>query len=76
MKVIRIEDVDKINFDSIKAEFKDFFSKESVCDVKEISTLKDSDFLKLLIELWKNTSYQETIKKLSNSDHFYNFKKI
>ncbi|VVB55875.1 Uncharacterised protein [uncultured archaeon] len=75
MKVIRIDDVDKINFDNLKAEFKNRFSKEPYCDVKEFCTLKDSSFLNLLIEIWKNTSYEEIIDKLSVYDEFKNYKK-
>ena len=75
MKVIRIDDVDKINFDNLKAEFKNRFSKEQDCNVKEFCTLKDSSFLNLLIETWKNTSYEEIIEKLSESDEFENYKK-
>ena len=75
MKVIRIDDVDKINFDNIKAEFKTSFSKESQCNVKEISTLKDSCFLNLLLEVWKNTPYEEVVEKLSDSGNFNNYRR-
>lgn len=74
MKVIRIDDVDKINFDNIKAEFKTCLSKETYCNVKEISTLKDSTFLNLLIEVWKNTAYEELVEKLSDSKMFNNYR--
>ncbi len=66
MKVIKIDDVDKINFDNLKAEFKNRFSREPQCDVKGVSTLKDSCFLNILLEIWKKTPYEETIKKLSD----------
>ncbi len=75
MKVVRIEDADKINFDNIKAEFKNQFSKNPECDVAEISTLKDSCFLNLMLELWEKTSYEEIIQKLSDSQMFQNYKK-
>ncbi len=75
MKVIRIDDVDKINFDSIKAEFKTSFSKVAQFDVREISTLKDSCFLNLLLEVWKKTPYEEVVKKLSDSKNFNNYKR-
>ncbi len=53
MKVVGIEDADKINFDNLKAEFKNHFSKHPECDVVELSTLKlkDSCFLNLMFEL-------------------------
>ena len=75
MKVIRIDDADKINFDNLKADFKNRFSKESHCNVKEISTLKDSSFLNILLELWKNTSYEEAVGKISDSKIIYDYKK-
>lgn len=74
MKVIRIDDVDKIKFDNIKAEFKTCLSKEAECNVKEISTLKDSSFLNLLLEVWKNTAHEEIVEKLSESKMFNNFR--
>lgn len=73
--MIRIDDVDKINFDNLKAEFKNRYSKEPECDVKEFCTLKDSCFLNILLEVWKKTSYEEAIKKLSDSEVFNNYKK-
>ncbi len=75
MKVIRIDDIDKIDFDNLKAEFKTRFSKEPQCDVGEFCTLKDSNFLNLMIEVWKKTSYEEAINKLSDSEVFKNYKK-
>ncbi len=75
MKVIKIDDVDKISFDNLKAEFKNRFSKEPDCNVKEFCTLKDSSFLNILLELWKRTPYEETIIKLSDSEIFTNYKK-
>ncbi len=75
MKVIRIDDTDKIHFDNLKADFKNRFSKEPQCNVKEISTLKDSSFLNILLELWKSTSYEEALGKLSESKIIYNYKK-
>ncbi|MFZ3168024.1 MAG: hypothetical protein WA130_10460 [Candidatus Methanoperedens sp.] len=74
MKVIRIDDVDKIKFDNIKAEFKTCLSNEAECNVKEISTLKDSSFLNLLLEVWKNTAHEEIVEKLSESKMFNNFR--
>ena len=73
MKVIRIDDVDKIKFDNIKAEFKTCLSKESQCNVKEISTIKDSSFLNLLMEVWKNTAHEEIVEKLTESKMFNNY---
>jgi len=75
MKVVRIDDADKINFDNLKAEFKNQFSKNPECDVKELSTLKDSCFLNIVLELWKKTSYDEVIIKLSDSKTFQNYRK-
>jgi len=75
MKVIRIDDVDKINFDNFKAEFKTRFSKEPECDVKEFCTLKDSSFLTMLLEVWKVTPYEEIMRKISDSEVFNNYKK-
>ena len=74
MKVIRIDDIDKIRFDNIKAEFKTCLSKEAQCNVKEISTLKDSSFLKLLLEVWENSYHEEIVEKLSNSKMFNNYR--
>ncbi len=73
--MIRIDDVDKINFDNLKADFKNRYSKEPECDVKEFCTLKDSCFLNILLEVWKKTPYEEAIKKLSDSEVFNNYKK-
>ncbi len=75
MKVIKIDDMDKINFDNLKAEFKNRVAKEPDCDVKEVSTLKDSCFLCMMLELWKKTSYEEALAKLSDSHIFNNYKK-
>lgn len=75
MKVVRIDDKDKINFDNFKAEFKNHFSKHPECDVKELSTLKDSCFLNIVLEIWKKTPYEEVIRKLSDSGVFQNYKK-
>jgi hypothetical protein len=75
MKVVRIDDSDKINFDNLKADFKNQFSKHPECNVAELSTLKDSCFLNLMLELWEKTSYEEVIHKLSDSQMFQNFKK-
>lgn len=75
MKVIRIEDMDKIQFDNLKAEFKIRSSREPGCDVKELSTLKDSCFLNILLEVWKKTSYEDVIDKISESQIFQNYKK-
>ncbi|MCZ7355995.1 MAG: hypothetical protein O8C66_08430 [Candidatus Methanoperedens sp.] len=75
MKVVRIEDTDKIHFDNLKADFKNRFSKEPDCDVKEVSTLKDSCFLNILLEVWRMTPYEEAVRKLSESQVFNNYKK-
>ncbi|VVB85468.1 Uncharacterised protein [uncultured archaeon] len=75
MKVVRIEDEDKINFDNLKADFKNRFSKEPECNVKEVSTLKDSCFLNILLEVWKKTPYDEAVKKLSDTEIINTYKK-
>lgn len=75
MKVVRIDDTDKINFDNLKAEFKNQFSKHPECDIKELSTLKDSSFLNLVLEIWKKTPHDEAIRILSESQIFKNYKK-
>jgi len=75
MKVIKIDDRDKIVFDNLKAEFKNRFSKEPECDIKEFCTLKDSCFLNMLLEVWKMTPYEEAVKKLSEFQVFNNYKK-
>lgn len=75
MKVIKIDDIDKITFDNLKADFKNRFSKESECNVKEFCTLKDSTFLNMMIEIWKKTPYEEAVVKLSDSEEFKIYKK-
>ena len=64
MKTLRIEDVDMINFDYFKAELKTSFSTEAEYNVKDISTMKDSCFLNLLHEVWKNTPHREMVEKI------------
>lgn len=75
MKVIKIDDVDKINFDNLKAEFKNRYAREPDCDVKALCTLKDSCFLNMLLEVWKKTTHEEAINKLSGSEVFNNYNK-